>query len=113
MVKLECIIRPEKLDAVKDVLSQTGNPSMTVSEIRGCGLQRGWKEVYRGVESTINLLPKVKVEVVVRDELVDQIIQHICQAARTGAVGDGKIFTYPVANAVRIRTGETGESAIY
>jgi nitrogen regulatory protein P-II 1 len=113
MVKLECIIRPEKLDAVKDALSQTGNPSMTVSEIRGCGLQRGWKEVYRGVESTINLLPKIKVEVVVKDELVDQIIQHICQAARTGVVGDGKIFIYPVTNAVRIRTGETGESAIY
>jgi nitrogen regulatory protein P-II 1 len=113
MVKLESIIRPEKLDAVKEALSKTGNPSMTVSEIRGCGLQRGWKEVYRGVESTINLLPKVKVEVVVKDEMADQVIQHICQAARTGEVGDGKIFIYPVANAVRIRTGETGESAIY
>ncbi|MGD0622313.1 MAG: P-II family nitrogen regulator [Thermacetogeniaceae bacterium] len=113
MVKLECIIRPEKLDAVKDALAKTGNPGMTVSEIKGCGLQRGWKEVYRGVESSINLLPKVKIEVVVKDESVDQVIQHICQAARTGEVGDGKIFIYPVANSVRIRTGETGESAIY
>lgn len=113
MVKLECIIRPEKLDAVKDALAKTGNPGMTVSEVKGCGLQRGWKEVYRGVESSINLLPKIKIEVVVRDEHLDQVLQHICQAARTGDVGDGKIFIYPVANVVRIRTGETGESAVY
>ncbi|MGD0153056.1 MAG: P-II family nitrogen regulator [Thermacetogeniaceae bacterium] len=113
MVKLECIIRPEKLDDVKDALAKTGNPGMTVSEVKGCGLQRGWKEVYRGVESSINLLPKIKIEVVIRDEYLDQVLQLICQAARTGDVGDGKIFIYPVANVVRIRTGETGESAVY
>ncbi|MGD0153057.1 MAG: P-II family nitrogen regulator [Thermacetogeniaceae bacterium] len=113
MTKIECVIRPEKLDAVMDALGQFGNPGMTVSEVKGCGLQRGWKEVYRGVESNIRLLSKVKLEVVVRDETIDQVVQLICRAARTGEVGDGKIFLYPVANVVRIRTGETGESAIY
>jgi nitrogen regulatory protein P-II 1 len=113
MVKLECIIRPEKLEAVIDALGQFGIPGMTASEVKGCGLQRGWKEVYRGVEANIRLLSKVKIEVVVRDETVDQAVQLICRAARTGEVGDGKIFIYPVANVVRIRTGETGESAIY
>jgi nitrogen regulatory protein P-II 1 len=113
LTKIEVIFRPEKLDAVKEVLAKTGNPGMTVSEVRGVGLQRGWKEVYRGVESSINLLPKIKVEVVVKDESVDQVVQHINQAARTGEVGDGKIFIYPVSDVIRIRTGETGESAIY
>jgi len=113
VTKIECVIRPEKLDAVMDALGQFGNPGMTVSEVKGCGLQRGWKEVYRGVESNIRLLSKVKLEVVVRDETIDQVVQLICRAARTGEVGDGKIFLYPVANVVRIRTGETGESAIY
>ncbi len=113
MTKIECVIRPEKLDAVMDALGQFGNPGMTVSEVKGCGLQRGWKEVYRGVESTIKLLSKIKIEVVVKDETVDQAVQLICRAARTGEVGDGKIFLYPVADVVRIRTGETGESAIY
>ena len=113
MTKVECIIRPEKLEAVMDALGQFGNPGMTVSEIRGCGLQRGYKEVYRGVEANIRLLSKVKIEVVVKNETVDQVVQVICRAARTGEVGDGKIFLYPVDNAIRIRTGETGESAIY
>ncbi len=113
MTKIECVIRPEKLEAVIDALGQFGNPGMTVSEVKGCGLQRGWKEVYRGVEANIRLLSKVKIEVVVRDETVDQAVQLICRAARTGEIGDGKIFLYPVANAVRIRTGETGECAIY
>lgn len=113
MTKIECVIRPEKLDAVMDALGQSGNPGMTVSEVKGCGLQRGWKEVYRGVESNIKLLSKIKIEVVVRDETVDQAVQLICRAARTGEVGDGKIFLYPLSDAVRIRTGETGESAIY
>jgi nitrogen regulatory protein P-II 1 len=113
VTKIECVIRPDKLDAVMDALGQFGNPGMTVSEVKGCGLQRGWKEVYRGVETNIRLLTKMKIEVVVRDENVDQVVQLICRAARTGEVGDGKIFLYPVNNAVRIRTGETGESAIY
>ena len=96
MTKIECVIRPEKLEAVIDALGQFGNPGMTVSEVKGCGLQRGWKEVYRGVEANIRLLSKVKIEVVVRDENVDQAVQLICRAARTGEVGDGKIFLYPV-----------------
>jgi nitrogen regulatory protein P-II 1 len=113
VTKVECVIRPEKLDAVMGALGQFGNPGMTVVEVKGCGLQRGWKEVYRGVEANIRLLSKMKIEVVVRDENVDQVVQLICRTARTGEVGDGKIFLYPVSDAVRIRTGETGESAIY
>ncbi len=113
MTKVECVIRPEKLEAVMEALGQSGNPGMTVSEVKGCGLQRGYKEVYRGVETNIRLLSKVKVEVVVRDENVEQVVQVICRAARTGEVGDGKIFLYPLSSSVRIRTGETGESAIY
>jgi nitrogen regulatory protein P-II 1 len=113
VTKIECIIRPEKLAAVVEALGQLGNPGITVTEVKGCGMQRGWKEVYRGVETNVKLLSKVKVEVVVRDETVEQVIQIITRSARTGEVGDGKIFIYPVPNAVRIRTGETGESAIY
>ena len=113
MTKIECIIRPEKLATVVEALGQLGNPGMTVSEVKGCGMQRGWKEVYRGVETNIKLLSKVKIEVVVKDETVEQVLQIITRSARTGEVGDGKIFIYPLSNAVRIRTGETGESAIY
>ncbi len=112
MTKLSCIIRPEKLEAVKAALSKLGNCGMTVSQVVGCGSQRGWKEVYRGVETTINLLPKVKVEIVVKDDQVDQVVDAVCSAARTGEIGDGKIFIYPVANVIRIRTGEKGEGAI-
>jgi nitrogen regulatory protein P-II 1 len=112
VTKLECIIRPSKLDEVKNAISELGNSGMTVSQVMGCGLQRGWTEVYRGIESTINLLPKVKVEIVVNDEQVGQVVELVCQAARTGEIGDGKIFTYPVADAIRIRTGEHGDKAI-
>jgi nitrogen regulatory protein PII len=112
MKKLECIFRAEKLETVKDTLARLGDCSMTVSQVVGCGLQRGWKEVYRGIESNINLLPKVKVEIVVSDEQVDEVAELVCQAARTGEIGDGKIFIYPVANAIRIRTGEHGDKAI-
>lgn len=112
MKKLSCIIRPEKLEAVKAALSRLGNCGMTVSQVVGCGAQRGWKEVYRGVETTVNLLPKVKIEVVVSDDRVEQVVEAVCSAARTGEIGDGKIFICPVADAIRIRTGERGEGAL-
>ncbi len=112
MKKLEVITRPEKLEDLKDFMNKTGVFGMTVTMVSGCGLQKGRKEMYRGVEVTINLLPKVKVEAVVKDEIVNDLIDGITKAVRTGAIGDGKIFVYNVEEAVRIRTGEKGEVAI-
>ncbi|WP_027718988.1 P-II family nitrogen regulator [Desulfovirgula thermocuniculi] len=112
MTKIECIIRPGKLEDVKEALGRFGIQGMTVTQVIGCGLQKGRKEVYRGTEYSINLLPKVKVEIVVADKHVEEIVDIIVKAARTGEIGDGKIFTYRIDNAVRIRTGESGESAI-
>ena len=112
MTKIECIIRPGKLEDVKDALGKFGIHGMTVSQVIGCGLQKGRTEVYRGTEYSINLLPKIKVEIVLSDKYADEVIKLITEAARTGEIGDGKIFTCPVQNAIRIRTGETGESAI-
>jgi nitrogen regulatory protein P-II len=112
VTKIECILRPGKLEEVKDVLGKFGIHGMTVTQVIGCGLQKGRTEVYRGAEYSINLLPKVKVEIVIRDQDVNQVVNLIAQAARTGEIGDGKIFVYPVADAIRIRTGEKGESAI-
>lgn len=112
MTKIECIIRPGKLEDVKDALGKFGIQGMTVSQVIGCGLQKGRTEVYRGTEYSINLLPKIKVEIVIANNYVDEVIKLITKAARTGEIGDGKIFTYPVENAIRIRTGENGEAAI-
>jgi len=112
VTKIECIFRPGKLEDVKDALGKFGIQGMTVTQVIGCGLQKGHTEVYRGAEYSINLLPKIKLEIVVGDKDVDQVVNLIAQAARTGEIGDGKIFIYPVINAVRIRTGETGEMAI-
>jgi len=112
MKKIECIIRPEKLEEVKDALNQLGIKGMTVSQVMGCGLQKGKTEYYRGVEININLLPKVKIELVVKDSEVDRIVDTIVKVARSGKIGDGKIFIYNVENAVKIRTGEQGEDAI-
>lgn len=112
MKKIECIVRPGKLEEVKEALNQYGVHGMTVMQVMGCGLQKGRKEVYRGTELNINLLPKVKVEVVVRDRDLPGVVELIKKAAVTGAIGDGKIFVSSVEDAVRIRTGETGESAI-
>ena len=112
MTKIECIIRPGKLEDVKEALGRFGIQGMTVTQVIGCGLQKGRKEVYRGTEYSINLLPKVKGEIVVADKHVEEIVDIIVKAARTGEIGDGKIFTYKIDNAVRIRTGESGESAI-
>lgn len=112
MKKIECILRPGKLEDVKDALNKFGVQGMTVMQVMGCGLQKGRKEVYRGTELTINLLPKVKLEVIVKDSVVDDVVTLIRKTALTGEIGDGKIFVSTVDNAIRIRTGETGEAAI-
>jgi len=109
--KIEAIIRPAKLEDVKEALSHYGIHGMTVSQVMGCGAQRGWVGVYRGQEYSMNLLPKIKIEVVLDERCLDEVLQIICNAARTSEVGDGKIFIYPVEKAVRIRTGETNEDA--
>ena len=110
--KVEMIIRPEKLEDVKDILNELNIYGMTVTMVSGCGNQKGMKRVYRGAECDINLLPKVKVETVVRDEAVTPLVAKITEAIRTGEIGDGKIFIYSVEQAVRIRTGEKDDDAI-
>jgi nitrogen regulatory protein P-II 1 len=112
MKKVEAIIKPFKLDEVREALSEIGASGLTVCEVKGFGRQKGHTELYRGAEYAIDFLPKVKVEVVVPDGMVDRAIEAITKAARTGKIGDGKIFVYEVEQAVRIRTGETGEAAI-
>ncbi|MBM3473561.1 MAG: P-II family nitrogen regulator [Armatimonadetes bacterium] len=112
MKKIECITRPLKVEAIKDALGQIGIVGMTVTEVRGCGKQRGRTERYRGAEYVVSLLPKVKIEVVVSDEQVDDVVNAILSTARTGEIGDGKIFVIPVEQAIRIRTGEAGEDAL-
>lgn len=112
MTKIECILRPGKLDAVKDALGKFGIHGMTASEVIGCGSQKGSTEIHRGTEYTIDLLPKVKIEIVIKDSLVDEVIKIFVDTSRTGEIGDGKIFVYNIENAIRIRTGESGEEAI-
>lgn len=112
MKKIECIIRPAKLEEVKEALGKFGIQGMTVTHVIGCGLQQGKTEVYRGSEFTVNLLPKVKVEIIIPDSRVEETVRIITGTAKTGQIGDGKIFIYPVENAIRIRTGESGEEAI-
>ncbi|WP_366924610.1 P-II family nitrogen regulator [Metallumcola ferriviriculae] len=112
MKKVECIIRPAKFEEVKDELAQYNIKGMTVTNVIGCGLQQGKTEVYRGSSYTINLLPKVKIEMVVRDQEVEQIVEIIKKQSYTGEIGDGKIFIYPVEQAIRIRTGESAEDAL-
>ena len=112
MKKIEAIIRPNKLDDVKEALSRFGILGLTVNQVVGCGLQKGKKEVYRGTEYTIDLLPKIKLEIVLEDKWVDEVVRIIVTTARTGEIGDGKIFVYAVENAIRIRTGESGDASI-
>ena len=112
MKKIEAYIKPFKLDEVKDALTEVGVVGMSISEVRGFGRQRGHTEVYRGSEYHVDFLPKVRVEIVVSDAEADNAIEAILNAARTGQVGDGKIFVLPVEQAIRIRTGETDEEAI-
>ncbi len=112
MKKIEAIIKPFKLDEVREALSELGVNGLTVTEVKGFGRQKGHTELYRGAEYVVDFLPKVKVELVLADDLVDRAIDVIAPAARTGKIGDGKIFVFPVEQVVRIRTGETGESAV-
>jgi len=112
MKKVEAIIKPFKLDEVKNALSQVGVQGLTVCEVRGFGRQKGHKEQYRGAEYTVDLVPKVKLEVVVADGAVASVVEAITRASRTGEIGDGKIFVFPLESVIRIRTGEKGESAI-
>ena len=112
MKKIEAVIKPFKLDDVKDALHDVGVSGITVTEVKGFGRQKGHTELYRGAEYVIDFLPKVKVEVVVEDILVENVIEAITQAARTRRIGDGKIFVLPIDEAVRIRTGDRGADAI-
>ena len=112
MKKIEAIIKPFKLQEVKDALSEIGIHGMTVSEVKGFGRQKGHTEIYRGSEYTVDFLPKVKIEIVLPDRQVGQAIETIIKAAKTGKIGDGKIFVSSVAEAHRIRTGETDEQAV-
>ena len=112
MKKIEAIIKPFKLDDVKDALHDTGVSGITVSEVKGFGRQKGHTELYRGAEYVVDFIPKVKIEVVVEEDQVDRVIEAIEAAAKTGRIGDGKIFVLPVEQAVRIRTGDRGQDAI-
>ncbi|WHZ22492.1 MAG: Nitrogen regulatory protein P-II [Nitrospira sp.] len=112
MKLIEAIVKPFKLDEVKDALLEIGIQGMTVTEVKGFGRQKGHKETYRGQEYTIEFVPKVKIEVAVNDGQVQRVLEMITRAAKTGSIGDGKIFVRDLSDAVRIRTGETGESAL-
>ncbi|HEX8907773.1 MAG TPA: P-II family nitrogen regulator [Anaeromyxobacteraceae bacterium] len=112
MKKVEAIIKPFKLDEVKQALSEIGVAGLTASEVKGFGRQKGHTELYRGAEYVVDFLPKVKVEVVVSDQLVGRVVEAIERAAKTGRIGDGKIFVVPVEEVIRIRTGERGEEAL-
>lgn len=112
MKKIEAIIKPFKLEEVKEALGEVGVEGMTVSEVKGFGRQKGHTEIYRGSEYTVDFLPKIKVEVVLADAQVSAAVNAIVKAARTGKIGDGKVFISPIENAVRIRTAETGDEAV-
>ncbi|MFQ5351797.1 MAG: P-II family nitrogen regulator [Candidatus Binatia bacterium] len=112
MKKVEAIIKPFKLDEVKEALGTVGVQGITVTEVKGFGRQRGHTELYRGAEYVVDFLPKVKLEIIIKDDQVEAVIEAISTAAKTGRIGDGKIFVTDIGQIVRIRTGETGESAI-
>jgi nitrogen regulatory protein P-II 1 len=112
MKKVEAILKPFKLDDVRESLSNIGISGLTITEVKGFGRQKGHTELYRGAEYKVDFLPKIKVELVVSDELVDRVVESITEAARTGKIGDGKIFVYDVLQAVRIRTSEQDEDAL-
>jgi len=112
MKKVGAIIKPFKLDEVKSALNAVGVQGMTVTEVRGFGRQKGHKEVYRGAEYVVELVPKIKIEVVVPDQTIPRVVETIAGAAKTGKIGDGKIFVIPIEEAIRIRTGERGENTL-
>ena len=112
MKKIEAIIQPHKLDEVKEALKGIGVDGLTITEVRGHGRQKGHKEVYRGMEYDVDLLPKIKIETVVSDARLDEVAQALATAAKTGKIGDGKIFIFEVLDVIRIRNGDTGEAAL-
>ncbi len=112
MRKVEAIIKPFKLDEVKEALNEIGIQGITVSEVKGFGRQKGHTELYRGAEYVVDFIPKIKMEIIVADDIVSQVVDVIAEAAKTGRIGDGKIFVTPIDEIVRIRTGERGEDAI-
>ena len=112
MKKIEAIIQPFRLEPVKEAMHAISVKGMTVSEVKGFGAQKGLREVYRGMEYQVDFLPKVKIEVITSDDKVQTVVEAIVKNARTGRIGDGKIFIYPVAEVIRIRTGETGDAAV-
>ena len=112
MKKIEAIVKPFKLDDVKEALNDIGVQGMTISEVKGYGRQKGHKEIYRGAEYVVDFIPKIKLEIVVPDEMVDQVVDTIQKSANTGKLGDGKIFVVTVDQAIRVRTGERGNDAI-
>ena len=112
MKKIEAIIKPFKLDDVKEALNEMGIQGMTISEVKGYGRQKGHKEIYRGAEYVVDFIPKIKIEIVVDAAQADAVVEKIRSSANTGKIGDGKIFVFPVEEAIRVRTGETGNDAI-
>ena len=112
MKKITAVVRPAKLDPLKDALFEAGLSGMTISQVHGCGNQHGWKEYFRGTEVLLNMVPKIRFEIVAEDEAVQGIVDVIIDAAATGQVGDGKIFISPVEEVIRIRTGERGSTAV-
>lgn len=112
MKMVMAVVKPHKLDAVREALTGIGVEGMTVTEVKGYGRQKGHTEIYRGAEYTVNFLPKMKIEIAVSDELVGRVVEAIQESARTGKIGDGKVFVYDMDKAIRIRTGETGEDAL-
>ncbi|MDY6825550.1 MAG: P-II family nitrogen regulator [Thermodesulfobacteriota bacterium] len=112
MKKIEAIIKPFKLDDVKEALNEIGITGMTVAEVKGYGRQKGHTEIYRGAEYQVDFIPKIKIELVVQADMTEKVIQAICDAGKTGKLGDGKIFILPVEQAVRVRTSESGKDAI-
>jgi nitrogen regulatory protein P-II 1 len=112
MKKIEAIIRPFRIDDVREALAEIGVKGMTLTEVKGYGRQKGHTELYRGSEYQIDFLPKIKLEVIVSDKTLDKVVDTIIKAAKTGQVGDGKIFVYPVEDVIRVRTGESGEEAL-
>ena len=112
MKKIEAVIKPFKLEEVKDALTEIGIQGLTVSEVKGFGRQKGHTELYRGAEYVVDFIPKIKIEVVVPDDIAEKVVEAIVNAARTGRIGDGKVFIIPVKDSIRIRTGERGENAI-
>jgi len=112
MKKVEAVIKPFKLDEVKEALNEIGIQGITVSEVKGFGRQKGHTELYRGAEYVVDFIPKIKMEIIVKDDMVAKVIETIAEAARTGRIGDGKIFVTSIEEVVRIRTGETGEDAL-